>query len=317
MKTTKPHNSNIPADGDAATIEVEGKRVALTNLNKVFWPALHLTKRDLLTYYDRMAPVILPHVRDKAMVMKRYPNGIDGDFFFMKRTPAVRPEWIQTCAITHGSGNVINFPMVQDRATLLWLINLGCIDLNPWYAPCATFTQPDYLHFDLDPHSAPFEMVREAALIVRDALQALKMKPYAKTSGGHGMHIYVAIEHGPDQHTVWSLAKQISHELAKVHSDILTAVYKVENRPKNRVLLDYNQNRFGATLASIYSVRPNAYAGASTPLTWDEVEGGCVPEDFTIANVPDRIDEVGDLWKPLTQQRGRYDLQTLLGGGSN
>ncbi len=313
MNARRLRTDNIPADGDAATIEVEGKRVGLSNLNKVFWPELGLTKRDLLAYYDRMAPLILPHVRDKAMVMKRYPNGISGDFFFMKRTPAVRPDWIQTCAITHGSGNVINFPMVQDRPTLLWLINLGCIDLNPWYAPCETFTQPDYLHFDLDPHSAPFEMVREAALIVRDALHVLKMKPLAKTSGGHGMHVYVAIKHGPDQHTVWSTAKQISHELAKGHADILTAVYKVEKRPKNRVLLDYNQNRFGATLASIYSVRPNAYAGVSTPVTWEEVEGGCVPEDFTIANVPNRVGQLGDLWKPLTQQRGRYDLQALLG----
>ena len=308
--------SVIPAEGAAASIVVEGKRVALTNLNKVFWPDLGLTKRDLLAYYDRVAPVLLPHVRDKAMVMKRYPNGIDKDFFFMKRAPAGRPEWIQTCAITHGSGNVIDFPMVQDRATLLWLINLGCIDLNPWYAPCSTPTQPDYLHFDLDPHSAPFEYVREAALIVRDALQALGMKPFAKTSGGHGMHIYVAIKRGPDQHTVWGFAKQVSHELARVHSDILTAVYKVEKRPRNRVLLDYNQNRFGATLASIYSVRPNPYAGVSTPVTWDEVEGDLAPEHFTITNVLERLEKLGDLWKPLTQARGRFDLEALMGAAS-
>jgi bifunctional non-homologous end joining protein LigD len=307
---------SIPSEGDAATIEVDGKKVGLTNLGKVFWPALGLTKRDLLQYYAGVAEFLLPHVRDKAMVMKRYPNGITGDFFFMKRAPAGRPEWIQTCAIAHGSGNVIHFPMVQDRAALMWVINLGCIDLNPWYAPCETVRQPDYLHFDLDPFGAPFEAVREGALIVRDALSSLGMNPLIKTSGGRGMHVYVGIKRGPDQHTVWSIAKSISVELAKAHSDILTSAYKVATRPKNRVLLDYNQNRFGATLASIYSVRPNEFAGVSMPLTWKEVEDGARPEDFTIRNAIQRLNKVGDLWKPLTQTRGRYDLAALTGGAA-
>lgn len=308
---------SIPSEGEAATIQVDGRRLALSNLNKVFWPQLGLTKRDLLTYYARVADLLLPHVRNKPMVMKRYPNGIAQDFFFMKRAPAGRPDWIETCAVPHGSGSVIDFPMVQDRAALLWLINLGCIDLNPWYAPCATPRQPDYLHFDLDPHGAPFEAVREAALIVRDALTALGMTVYPKTSGSHGMHLYVGIERGPDQHEVWSVAKTISFELAKAHSDILTSEYKIAKRPKNRVLLDYNQNRFGATLASIYSVRPTPSASVSTPVTWEEVERGVQIDDFTMLNVPDRVAKLGDLWKPLTQTRGRYDLSALLGGAAH
>ncbi len=304
----------IPPQGDSATVEVDGKRLSLTNLNKVFWPQLGLTKRDLLTYYARVAPVLVPHVRHKAMVMKRYPNGIAGDFFFMKRAPSTRPDWIETCSIEHGSGNVIDFPMVQDLASLLWVINLGCIDLNPWYARCATSDRPEYLHFDLDPFGAPFSAVRESALIVNDALRALGMKVYAKTSGGHGMHLYVAIAHGPRQHDVWALAKRISFELAKAHPDILTAEYKVQKRPRNHVLLDYNQNRLGATLASIYSARPTPAASVSTPVTWEEVERGIETEDFTMLNVPDRIGKLGDLWKPLTVERGRYDLQELLDG---
>ena len=316
MKAAKRPHSVIPADGDAATVSAGGKRVALTNLNKVFWPKLGLSKRDLLRYYEYVAPLLLPHVREKAMVMKRYPNGIDGDFFFMKRAPAGRPDWIETCSITHGSGNVIDFPIVQDLPALLWLINLGCIDLNPWYARCSTPNQPEYLHLDLDPSDAPFEAIREAALIVRDALVTLGMKPFVKTSGGRGMHVYVAIKHGPEQHTVWAFAKSFSVQLAKVHGDVLTAVYKKEQRPKKRVLLDYNQNRWGATLASIYSVRPNEFAGVSTPVTWEEIEAGITPEDFTMLNVPRRLDELGDLWKPLTQQRGRFDLEELLRGVS-
>jgi bifunctional non-homologous end joining protein LigD len=304
--------SGIPSDVDNATVEVDGRRLALTNLNKIFWPKLGLTKGDLLRYYWRIAPSLLPHLHDKAMVMKRYPHGIAGEFFFMKRAPSSRPEWIQTCAIRHGS-SIIDFAMAQDRASLLWLINLGCIDLNPWYGPCQEPDRPDYLHFDLDPNNAPFAAVREAALIVRDALTTLGMTPYAKTSGSKGMHVYVAIKRGPEQHTVWSLAKSISFELAKAHKDLLTSEYKIAKRPANRVLLDYNQNRLGATLASIYSVRPTPSASVSTPVTWDEVENGVETEDFTMLNVPDRVEELGDLWKPLVQSRGRYDLQRLLG----
>ncbi|MGH8164842.1 MAG: hypothetical protein ACREP1_10975, partial [Rhodanobacteraceae bacterium] len=134
----------IPGGVDAATVSAGGHTVPLTNLRKVFWPQLGLTKRDLLEYYAAVAPVLLPHVCDKAMVMKRYPNGIDGGFFFMKRAPAGRPKWIRTCAIEHGSGSVIDFPVIDDEAALLWTINLGCIDLNPWYASCADVSRPQY-----------------------------------------------------------------------------------------------------------------------------------------------------------------------------
>lgn len=305
-------NVVIPHDVDAATIVVDGRKLALTNLRKVFWPQLGLTKRDLLQYYADVAPALLPHIRGKAMVMKRYPNGISGEFFFMKRAPASRPDWIETCSIVHGSGNVIDFPMAQDTAALLWLINLGCIDLNPWYGRCETSDQPEYLHFDLDPCHAPFSAVREAALIVNDALSALGMTVYPKTSGGDGMHLYVAIKHGPKQHDVWAFAKRIGIELAKAHADILTAEYKIEKRPRNRVLVDYNQNRLGATLASIYSVRPTPEASVSTPVTWEEVEDGIEPADFTMVDVPKRIAKLGDLWAPLNQKKGRYDLEKLL-----
>lgn len=303
--------SIIPKKVESATIKVGGKSLALTNLNKIFWPKIGLRKRDLLEYYERIAPVLLPHLRDKAIVMKRYPNGIDGEFFFMKRTPASRPDWIRTCPIAHGKG-IIDFPLAPDLASLLWLINLGCIDLNPWYAPCESPDQPDYLHFDLDPQGAEFSTVREAALIVHDTLTALGMTVFAKTSGGHGMHLYVGIKRGPEQHAVWALAKSIGHELARAHRDVLTVEYKVAKRPRGTVLVDYNQNRGGATLASIYSVRPNPYAGVSMPVTWKEVERGIEPEDFTMLNAVRRVEKLGDLWKPLRQSRACFDLRALL-----
>jgi bifunctional non-homologous end joining protein LigD len=140
------------------------------------------------------------------------------------------------------------------------------------------------------------------------------MTVYPKTSGSKGMHLYVAIKHGPKQHEVWAFAKRVAFELAKAHPDILTAEYKIEKRPRNHVLIDYNQNRLGATLASIYSVRPTPEASVSTPVTWDEVETGIDTADFTVKNVPKRVARLGDLWKPLTEKRGRYDLQKLLNG---
>jgi len=303
----------IPRDQDHVVLPVDGRDVHLTNLRKIFFPALGLTKGDLLRYYAAVAEVLLPHVRDRAMVMKRYPHGASGDFFFMKRAPSPRPAWIAICSIDHGPEKVIPFPMIQDRAALLWVINLGCIDLNQWYARCDDVDRPDYVHFDLDPGvGAGFERVRETALIVRDALNSLKMPCFVKTTGSKGLHLYVPIVRGPEQKQVWAFAKALAHELASRHATIITAEYKVAKRPHGRVLVDYNQNAWGRTLASIYSARPRPEATVSTPVTWQEVERGVRIEDFTIANVPARVSRKGDLWKPMLEARGRFDLRSFV-----
>jgi bifunctional non-homologous end joining protein LigD len=295
------------------TLRVGSGQVLLTNLNKVFWPELKLTKLDLLQYYADISTALLPHLQDRAMVMKRYPNGIHGKWFFMKRTPSPRPEWLETCEIPHKSGNVIPFPMVQDLASLLWVVNLGCIDLNPWYARCDDTDRPDYLHFDLDPvEGAGFDRVRKTALIVRDALHSLGMEPLVKTSGSKGMHVYVPIVRGPVQKDVWRVAKAFAKELEKGFPDLITAEYRVAQRPRGRVLVDYNQNAWGQTLASVYSVRPTVRATVSAPVTWDEVEVGFEIDDFRMDNVPARVRELGDLWKPLLASRGRFPLEQLL-----
>ncbi len=299
----------IPRDADAVALTVDRKDVRLTNLRKLFWPSLGVTKGDLLQYYADVAAALLPHLRDRAMVMKRYPNGADGPFFFMKRAPTPRPAWIETCSISHGSGNVIDFPMIQDRAALLWVVNLGCIDLNQWYARCDDVDRPDYLHFDLDPGvGATFDRVLESARIVRDALEALEMPSFVKTTGSRGLHVYVPIVRGPVQKQVWTFAKALAGELANRNPGLLTAEYRVAKRPRGRVLVDYNQNAWGRTLASIYSVRPRADAAVSTPVTWKEIDRGVRIEDFTLKNVPGRVARLGDLWKPLLRVRGRFDL---------
>ena len=299
----------IPRDQDHVILTVDGKEVRLTNLRKIFWNELELTKGDLIQYYADVSDVLLPHIRNRAMVMKRYPHGAAGDFFFMKRAPSPRPAWIEICSIDHGSSNVIDFPMIQDRAALLWVINLGCIDLNQWYATCDDVDRPDYVHFDLDPGpGATFDAVLETAMVVHEALETLKMPSYAKTTGSKGVHVYVPIVRGPEQKRVWTFAKALAQELTHRHPKLMTSEYRVAKRPRGRVLVDYNQNRWGSTLASIYSVRPRPEATVSTPITWKEIARGVRLEDFTVKNVPARVAKVGDLWKPLLQTRGRFNL---------
>jgi bifunctional non-homologous end joining protein LigD len=327
-KSTRPKRSSkrrnrarraavrIPHSLDHVDFDVDGRSVRLTNVRKVFWPDLGMTKLDLLQYYLDIAPALLPHLADRAMVMKRYPNGIAGDFFFMKRAPSPRPEWIETCAIEHASGSVIDFPIIQDRAALLWVINLGCIDLNPWYARCDDVDKPDYLHFDLDPvNGASWRQMLETAKAVHQALSELKLPALIKTTGSRGFHIYVPIVRGPSQKKVWTFAKQFATSLAALRPDLMTAEYRIAKRPNRRVLLDYNQNAWGRTLASVYSVRPQPRATVSTPITWQELDAGARIEDFDPDTVRARVKKTGDLWAPLLASKGRARLESFYGPG--
>src|SRR2546428_8049588 len=226
----------VPRDQEEAIVDFGDRQVKLTNLRKPFWPALGTTKGDLIQYYVDVAPVLLPHLRDRAMVMKRYPAGAAGPFFFMKRAPHPRPDWIETCAIEHASGNVIDFPIIQDLPALLWVINLGCIDLNQWYARCDDVDRPDYLHFDLDPgDGVGFGQVCEVARLVHAMLRDLSLPDYVKTSGSKGIHVYVPIVRGPSQKQVWTLAKALSLDLARKHPKLMTAEYRRERRAPGSV----------------------------------------------------------------------------------
>jgi bifunctional non-homologous end joining protein LigD len=302
----------LPGSAERVVLRLGDREVPVTNLGKLFWPDLGITKGDLLEYYAGISSALLPHLRDRAAVMKRYPDGAFGKFFFMKRAPAPRPDWIEICSIDHGSQGVIDFPMVQDLASLLWIVNLGCIDMNPWYARCDDVDRPDFLHFDLDPVKGdppvPFSRLLEAAVAVRDGLASLDMPSFAKTTGSRGMHVYVPLEQGPDQKRVWEVARDFAVAIAQRHPRLLTAEYAVARRPAGRVVVDYNQNAWGQTLASVYSVRPHPRAAVSTPVTWAEVEAGFALEDFHIGNVRERVAEVGDLWAPLLTSKQRVRL---------
>jgi bifunctional non-homologous end joining protein LigD len=309
----------IPPDQKEMVLDLGGKQVKLTNLQKVYWPDDGISKGDLLRYYAAISHVLLPHIQNRAMVMKRYPNGINGEFFFMKRTPEHAPSWLQRCAIEHESASIIEFPVINDLAALLWVVNLGCIDLNQWYARCDDVDRPDYMHFDLDPvkpvkgqKEVPFKRVLETALRVREGLAALKIPCYAKTSGSRGMHIYVPIKRGPHQKDVWMFAKAFAQSIARDNSGLITAVYAVAKRPAGHVLMDYNQNAWGRTLASVYSARPKRRAPVSAPVTWKEIERGFEIDEFRIENMPARVKKTGDLFGPLLDQKNAVDLEKLL-----
>lgn len=303
----------IPDDVDHVELAFGDRRVRLTNLRKPFFPKRGLTKRDLLQHYADVAPWLLPHLARRAMVMRRYPQGADGPHFFMKRSPPNIPAWIPKCEIDHGSAGVIDFPVVDDLPTLLWIVNLGCIDLNQWYATCDDVDRPDALWMDLDPGpGVPFAKVREAALVVHEAMEALGMPDLVKTTGSKGLHVAVPIVRGPLQQDVWAVAKTLALELAARHPKLLTAEYRVARRPAGRVLADYNQNAWGRTLASIYSVRPRPLATVSMPVTWDEVADGIRIEDFPLGAVRGRLEALGDLWAPMLGKRRRFELRRFL-----
>jgi bifunctional non-homologous end joining protein LigD len=261
----RPRRLVIPRDCADVLLEVERRSVRLTNVNKPFWPDEGITKGDLLQYYADVSYWLLPHLEDRAMVMKRYPHGAAAEFPHMKRAPSPRPDWISLCSIEHSSGNVIDFPIIQDLPALLWVVNLGCIDLNQWYARCDDVDRPDYLHFDLDPvPGATFGKVLEAACLVREALESLGMPCYAKTTGSRGVHVYVPIERGPTQKHVWTFAKEFARAMESRNPRVVTAEYKVARRPRGCVLVDYNQNAWGRTLASVYSLEAVPEAGRTS-----------------------------------------------------
>ena len=247
------------------------------------------------------------------MVMKRYVEGAAGEFFFQKRAPKGRPRWLETVELSFPSGRRAEEIVASSLAAVVWLVNLGCIDLNQWYARCDDTDRPDYLHFDLDPvKGADFDQVRQTALVLRDALDGLRMPSYPKTTGSRGIHVYVPIVRGPTQKQVWGVAKSLAQALAVARPGLITAEYRVARRPVGRVLVDYNQNAWGRTLASVYSVRPRPRAPVAAPVTWREVEGGVGIEDFRLDNMAARVAREGDLWKPLLARTGRFRLERLL-----
>ena len=265
----------------------------VTNRDKVFFPERGLTKGDLVDYYVSVAPALLPHVRHRVMQMLRYPNGVDGQFFYQKRVPVPHPDWLETYMIEFPSGRTADFPVVNDAAALAWIANLGCIDLHTWSSRIGDVEHPDYLLIDLDPRGGdPWAHVRTIALVVKDVMDELGLASWPKTSGSTGIHILAPIVPELPFPEVRRFAKAFAQEVERRVPDIATTTWKVADR--TGVFVDFGQNARDRTIASAYSIRPTQDARASAPLRWDEV-ADVEAADFTMETMAARIAKVGDL----------------------
>jgi bifunctional non-homologous end joining protein LigD len=285
-----------------------GKRVLrLSNLDKVFWPEEGITKGDLLAYYRDVAGVLVPHLENRPFTMKRYPDGAFGKFFFQKDAPKHMPEWIARKAFRATSREsrqkrMISYPLVNDDLALLWMVNMGCIDMNVWYSRVDKPEQPDFVLFDLDPSpDVGFKETVQVAHLVKEVLDALELEGFPKTSGSDGIHVLVPVARRYTYADTREFAEIVARTLASTHRGLVTTEWSKQKR--RGVLIDSNQNGEGKTIASVYSVRPREGAPVSTPLRWDEVTEELDPRHFTMEVVLGRIERDGDLYEPVLAKR--------------
>jgi bifunctional non-homologous end joining protein LigD len=287
------------------TLEIAGREVTISNPDKVFFPRVGLTKLDLVRYYLAVADGALRGISGRPMALKRSVEGAEGEFFFQKRAPTSRPDWIDTVELSFPSGRTAHEIVVRDSAQLAWIINLGCIDLNPHPVRAEDLDHPDELRIDLDPvPGIHWSQIREVAMATREALDELGLVAWPKTSGSRGFHVYCRIEPRWSFTEVRRAALAVAREVERRAPDLATSKWWKEER--HGVFLDYNQNAKDRTVASVYSVRPTPDARVSAPLSWDEVPG-CEPEAFTIESVPERFAAIGDPWKGIDETAGSLD----------
>jgi bifunctional non-homologous end joining protein LigD len=288
-------------------LELDGVDVTITNPGKIFFPKIGKTKLDLVNYYLSVAEGALKGVRDRPMNLKRFPHGADGEAFYQKRAPDSRPGWIQTVTVLFPSQRPADEVVCTNSATLAWVVNLGCIDLNPWPIRVTDVDHPDELRIDLDPQpEASWQDVVQVALVARQVLEEHGLTGFPKTSGSRGFHINVRIAPEWPFNDVRRSALALAREIERRIPDVATSAWWKEQRGPKRVFLDYNQNLRDRTVASAYSVRPRPDGRVSCPLTWDEVPD-CDPADFTMDSVPGRFARVGDPAADIDQHVGRLD----------
>jgi len=292
----------LPLDKKEVTTTIDGQSLKFTNLDKLYYPEDGYTKRDLLNYYDSVAELLLPHLKDRPLSLKRYPNGIHEQFFFQKNTPAGYPSWLRTETV-----DKIRYVLAEDRASLLYLTNLGCIDQNPWMSRVGSLEHPDYILIDLDPQECAFAKIVEAALLVRQKLDTIGLTGYPKTTGGDGMHIYIPIEPHYSYEQARTFAEVIARMIAAERPDLFTTPRAVASREKNRVYFDYLQIAESKTISAPYVARAYAGAPVSTPLAWEEVKPSLLPSQFNIVNAPERFARVGDLFAGVLRKPQRIE----------
>lgn len=300
MKAKTPSKSTKPSEKEKE-ITLNKHKVKLTNQDKIYFPKDGITKGNVIEYYQSVAEYILPHLKNRPLSLNRFPNGIEEQSFYQKDASDNIPDWVKTTQVySESNDKYIDYIYCNDKATLAYLNNLGCIDLNPWNSSLPDLEHPDFLVLDLDPSKKnTFDDVIETALQVNEVLNSVKVKGYCKTSGSTGIHVYIPMGGKYDFDQVKDFAhilmKQVNEKLPK----ITTLERSLQKRDDKKIYLDYLQNRTGQTLASAYSLRPKEGASVSMPLEWEELKPGLKPTDFNIHNTLDRIKEKGDLFKPV------------------
>lgn len=276
-------------------------KVELTNTGKLYWPDEGITKGELLAYYESMHKFILPYLRKRPMSLKRNPNGVNDQGFYHKDAGDIAPDWMETADIHAESTNkIVSYLVCNDLNSLLFIANLGCIEMNPWNSTVTRLDKPDYMVMDIDPSEKnSFEEVVDTALVVRDVCERAGISTYCKTSGASGLHVYIPCNKKYDYDTVRDLARIIATLVQEQLPGTTTLERSLSKRKKNQIYVDFLQNSRGQTLASAYSARPRPGATVSTPLEWKEVKHGLHPSMFTIKNIRKRVEKKGDLFRPV------------------
>jgi bifunctional non-homologous end joining protein LigD len=271
---------------------------AFTNLDKLYWPDEGITKGDLISYYETIAPFILPYLKNRPLSLKRNPNGIKDQGFYHKDVGDIAPSWMKTADIhAESTGKTVHYLVCNDVRSLLFIANLGCIEMNPWNSVTGKLDKPDYLVLDIDPSDKnTFDQVIEVALVIKDVLDRANITGYCKTSGASGMHVYIPCNKKYEYDSVRDFAKILATMVHEQLPSTTTLERLLAKRKKNHIYVDYLQNSHGQTLASAYSARPKPGATVSAPLDWKEVKAGLHPSMFTIKNIKKRADKKGDLF---------------------
>lgn len=286
-------------------VEAEGQVVELTSLDRVYFPDKGYTKADLLRYYLSVAETLLPYLRERPLILKRFPLGVTGKFFFQHDVDEV-PDYVETYS-TQALGHNVDYVVCNNTATLLYLANKGVIPLHPWHSRVTDIECPNWFVLDLDPGDVEFATVRQVALAVKEFLDELGLKSYPKTSGSRGMHVYVPVAPKYTYGRIADFAERVAKQIVRLNPETTTTVRSLSSRKPNQVYVDYLQNALGKTIVAPYSVRERAAASVSAPLEWREVRGKIVPGDFTIKTMPKRLKEKGDLFAEVLKNRQTLD----------
>ena len=283
-------------------LQVGKERVSVTSLDRVYWPDEKLTKFDLLCYYLRVADHIMPFLKDRPAILQRWPRGINAPMFFQQDLESA-PAFIKTARLTTQEGKQLDYAVYSTVGSLLHFVNLGTIEQHPWHSSLKHLSKPDWIAIDLDPKKAPWDNVLQTALIVKEVADEIGLKPFAKTSGSSGIHIYVPLKPTNDYEKVAEFAKLLAGEVARRAPTIATVERTLARRKPNQVYVDWMQNARGKSLASAFTARAKAKASVSMPLSWKQIRDGVKITDFTITNVPDLLKQTDDAWSDFFKER--------------